>query len=76
MRQWLLDPGSIYSATRLVDASAQRWFVARASELGNSWPGLPATRQRALLTALIERIDVRTNRIDIQIRPTGLGRVS
>ena len=73
VRQWLLDPGSIYSATRLVDASAQRWLVARARELGNSWPGLPATRQRALLTALIERIDVGTNRIDIHIRPTGLG---
>ena len=73
VRRWLLDPGSIYSATRLVDASAQRWLVARARELGNSWPGLPATRQRALLTALIERIDVGTNRIDIHIRPTGLG---
>jgi site-specific DNA recombinase len=73
VRQWLLDPGSIYSATQLVDASAQRWLVARASELGNSWPGLPATRQRALLTVLIERIDVGTNRIDIHIRPTGLG---
>src|SRR6516164_4878960 len=72
VRQWLLDPGSIYSATRLVDASAQRWLVARASELGNSWPGLPATRQRALLTVLIERIDVGTNRIDIHIRPTVL----
>jgi site-specific DNA recombinase len=75
VRQWLLDPGSIYSATRLVDASAQRWLVARASELGNSWLGLPATRQRALLTALIERIDVGTNRIDIHIRPTGLERI-
>jgi len=73
VRQWLLHPGGIYSATRLVDASAQRWLVARATELGNSWPGLPATRQRALLTTLIERIDVGTNRIDIQIRPTGLG---
>jgi len=73
VRQWLLDPGSIYSATRLVDASAQRWLVARDRELGNSWPGLPATRQRGLLTALIERIDVGTNRIDIQIRPRGLG---
>jgi len=73
VRQWLLDPGSIYSATRLVDASAQRWLVARARELSNSWPGLSATRQRALLTALIERIDVGTNRIDIHIRPTGLG---
>ena len=76
VRQWLLDPGSIYSATRLVDASAQRWLVARARELGNSWPGLPATRQRALLTALIERIDVGTNRIDIHIRPTRAGRAS
>ena len=57
----------------LVDASAQHWLVAQARELGNSWPGLPATRQRALLTALIERIDVGTNRIDIHIRPTGLG---
>jgi hypothetical protein len=47
--------------------------VARARELGGSWPGLPATRQRGLLTALIERIDVGTNRIDIHIRPTGLG---
>src|SRR6516164_8905140 len=34
---------------------------------------LAPTRQRALLTALIERIDVGTNRIDIHIRPTGLG---
>ena len=41
VRQWLLHPGGIDSATRLVDASAQRWLVARATELGNSWPGLP-----------------------------------
>jgi site-specific DNA recombinase len=73
VRQWLLDPGSIYQATRLLDASAQRRLVARARELGDSWPGLPTTRQRGLLTALIERIDVGTNRIDIHIRPTGLG---
>jgi len=73
VRQWLLDPGSIYSATRLLDPSAQRRLVARARELGDSWSGLPATRQRGLLTALIQRIDVGTNRIDIHIRPTGLG---
>jgi site-specific DNA recombinase len=73
VRLWLHVPGSIYQATRLLDASAQRRLVARARELGDSWPGLPATRQRGLLTALIERIDVGTNRIDIHIRPTGLG---
>ena len=34
---------------------------------------LPATRQRALLTALIERIDVGADRVDIDFRPTRLG---
>jgi len=33
---------------------------------------LPATRQRALLTALIERIDVGANRIEIHFHPTRL----
>jgi site-specific DNA recombinase len=73
VRQWLLDPGSIYSATRLLEPSAQRQLVGRAAQFAKSWPGLPATRQRALLTALIERIDAGTNQIDIHIRPTGLG---
>jgi site-specific DNA recombinase len=73
VRQWLFDPGSIYNAIRLVDESAQRQLVQRAAQFAKSWPDLPATRQRALLAALIERIDVGTNRIDIQIRPTGLG---
>src|SRR5262249_9302719 len=59
MRQWLVDPGSVYQAIR----SAQRRLIARAKEIGNSWSELPATRQRALLTTLIERIDVGVNRI-------------
>jgi len=73
MRQWLVDPGSVYQATRLVDPSAQRQLIARAEEIGNSWSELPATRQRALLTALIERIDVGAQRIDIHFHPTRLG---
>ena len=72
MRQWLVDAGSIYQATPLVDPSAQRRLMARAEELGKSWPELPAARQRALLTALIERIEVGANRIDIRFRPTRL----
>ena len=33
---------------------------------------MPATRQHAFVTALIERIDVEANRIDIHLRPTRL----
>jgi len=73
MRQWLVDPGSVYQTIRLADPSAQRRLIARAEEIGRSWPDLPAARQRNFLTALIERIDVGANRIDIQLRATRLG---
>jgi len=73
MRQWLADLGSIYHAIRLADPSAQRRLIARAAEIGKSWPELPATRQRTCFTALIERIDVWANRIDIHLRPARLG---
>jgi site-specific DNA recombinase len=72
VRQWLLDPGGIYQATRLADPSAQRRFIARAGEIGKSWTELPRTRERAFLTTLIERIDVGAHQIDIQLRPTRL----
>jgi hypothetical protein len=72
VRQWLLDPGSIYQSTRLPDPSAQRRLIARAGEIAKSWTELPGTRQRALLTTLIDRIDVGSNQIDIHLRPTRL----
>ena len=72
MRQWLLDPGSIYQSTRLADPSAQRRLIARATEIGKSWTELPGTRQRAVLTTLIDRIDVGADRTDIHLRPTRL----
>ena len=73
VRQWLLDPGSIYNAARLADPSAPRRLFARARDLGSSWPELPATRQRALVTGLVERIDIRADRIEIRLAPTYLG---
>src|SRR6516165_4610676 len=72
VRQWLLDPGSIYPVTQRIDPSAQRRLIARAEETGKSWPQLPATRQRALLAGLVERIDIGANQIDIQVRATRL----
>ncbi|HEX4200566.1 MAG TPA: hypothetical protein VHY59_03535, partial [Chthoniobacterales bacterium] len=38
MGQWLVDPGSIYQATRLSDPSMQRRLIARAAEIGKTWP--------------------------------------
>jgi site-specific DNA recombinase len=72
VRQWLLDPGGIYQATRLPDPSVQRRLITRAGEIGKSWTELPGTRQHAFLTTLIDRIDVGADRIDIHLRPTRL----
>jgi site-specific DNA recombinase len=68
VHRWLLDPGSIEKSTaaRLADPSIQHRRVARAAEIGKHWPVAP---KRAVLTTLIERIEVRVDRIDIRLRP-------
>jgi site-specific DNA recombinase len=75
VHRWLIDPGSIYKSTsaRLADASMQRRLVARAADLGKYWPQLPVARQRTVLAALIERIEVSVDRFEIRLRPSRLG---
>jgi len=72
VQRWLGDPGSIDKSTaaRLVaDPSIPHRCVARAAEIDKHWPELPVARKRAVLTSLIERIEVKIDRIDIGLRP-------
>src|SRR5205807_4697087 len=71
VHRWLLDPGSIDKSTAalLAEPSIQHRLIARATEIGKHWPELPVARKRAVLTTLIERIEVRVDRIDIRLRP-------
>jgi site-specific DNA recombinase len=74
VHRWLFDPGSIYKSTsgRLADSSVQRRLLALAADIGRHWPELPVPRKRAVLTALIKRIEVRFDQIDIHLRPLRL----
>jgi hypothetical protein len=74
VQRWLLDPDSIdkSAAARLADPSIEYQRVARAAEIGKHWPELPVAGKRAVLATLIERIDVRVDRIDIRLRPPRL----
>jgi site-specific DNA recombinase len=74
VRQWLLDPGSIYRAISawLPEPSIQQRLVSRAAEIGRQLSELPPARRSAVFTALIERIEVRVDQVDIHLRPTGL----
>src|SRR5262249_28061482 len=74
VRQWLLDRRSIYNATspRVPDPSTPRRRAAPAAEVGKRWPEFPVTRTRAVLAALIERIEVSVDQIKIRLRPRWL----
>ena len=50
----------------------QQRLVARAADLGRYWPQLPVARKRAVLAALVERIEVSLDQIDIRLRPPRL----
>ena len=72
---WLLDRGSIYKSTAawLPDSSMHQRLIARAADIGKCWPELPVARKRAVLAALIKRIEVKVDQIDIHLRPLRLG---
>jgi hypothetical protein len=75
VHRWLLEPGSIDKSTAarfVADPSIQHRRVARATEIGKHWPELPVARRRTVLATLIERIEVRVDRIDIRLRPPRL----
>src|SRR5690348_11237278 len=74
VHRWLLDPGSIYKSTtrRRVGSSVQQRPLSPASDIGKHWPELPVAGKRAVLAALIERIEVRVDQIDIHLRPLRL----
>ncbi len=64
IRQFLSEPDSILEATEqlgLDPASLQR-LIDRAAQIAGSWSTLPSTQVRALLTPLIQQIEVRPER--------------
>ena len=47
-------------------------LIARAADIGKCWPELPVARKRAVLAALIKRIEVKVDQIDLHLRPLRL----
>jgi site-specific DNA recombinase len=71
IRTFLSDDGEVVNAIRTIGdaAPAQKEIVERAKCLANEWDTLPPPRTRAILHALITRIDVLPNTVDIRIPP-------
>ena len=74
MCQFLSEPDSILEIAEqqaLAPAMQQR-LIDRAAEIAGSWSSLPPTQIRALFTMLIRHIEVRPERVEVQLRPARL----
>jgi site-specific DNA recombinase len=56
-------------------AAQQRYLLQRAAKFAASWPGLRTVQQRPLLLGLTDRIVVRRDRVDLQLRPSRIAAV-
>jgi len=50
----------------------QQRVIERAAAIAESWSSLPPTQIRALFTMLIRQIEVRPDRVELQLRPARL----
>jgi hypothetical protein len=69
IRGFLSDPSSVFDAVRLHigDPAEQKRLVARADELASAWAELLPARLREIVRALITRIDVKVDAIELRI---------
>jgi DNA invertase Pin-like site-specific DNA recombinase len=54
-------------SAHIPDAAEQEQLIARAVELGQTWSRRPGAEQRAMISSLLARIDIRADRIDIHL---------
>ena len=47
--------------------------VARANEMAGCWPSLPAPERRTILNAIVHRVELRTDTVELQLLPSALG---
>jgi site-specific DNA recombinase len=74
IRDLLAEPASLIEATEVFqfDAAAQRQLLHQAAEIAASWSTLQPIRLRVILTILVQRIDLRSDRIELRTSPRRL----
>jgi site-specific DNA recombinase len=68
--QFLCEPDSLLEATEQLglDAANQQRLIDRAAQIAGGWSTRPSLQMRALFTTLIQQIEVRPERVELQIR--------
>ena len=64
----LRDEAAIFDAAGPATVASRKSLIETAADLARRWPSLPAPDRRAILHALVARIDVRPETVDIAVR--------
>ncbi len=69
--QFLMSEAEVFDAIEpeVADVNAYTDLVARASDLARRWPELAPTERRAILTTLVDRVDLMRETLEIRILP-------
>ena len=76
LRRFLGNEAEVFAAIdgRGADANACAEITARAVDLSNRWPTFAPTEKRAVLLALVERIDVERESLEIRFSARSVAR--
>ena len=76
IRAWLADPVAVLNAIQCCcpDAIAQKRLLDEAARLAAGWQDLDAEYLRALLLAIVTKVQVHSDRIDVTLDQMGVAR--
>jgi DNA invertase Pin-like site-specific DNA recombinase len=74
VRQLLSEPASVFAIieAQVTEPRLQRILIVRAKELGQAWDRMSPLRMRAVLLALLQRVEVATDQVIVHLRPRRL----
>ena len=75
LRRFLASRAEIFGAVDGLgeDAGRAAEVVARANEMAGRWPSLAAPERRTILNAIVHRVELRTDTVELQLLPSALG---
>jgi len=68
----LRDEGAMLEAAGTTTVATRKSLIENAADLARRWPALKTSEKRAILHALVERVDIRPETVDISVHPAAL----
>lgn len=68
----LQDEDAVLEVAGSTTVAMRKSLIENAANLAHRWPALPASEKRAILHAVVERVDIRPETVDVSVRPAAL----